>query len=234
MEKDVAVITGAGRGIGKAIAIEFAKTGAVVILCARTLGDVKAVETEIVEKGGKALAFACDVGEEVDVERFIKAASEIKGRIDVLVNNAGVAFVGPVSDLDLSSWEQTIRTNLTGPFLTVKHALKYMSRGAHIFNIASIAARMGFPNWSAYCASKSGLLGFTSSLREEVRGRGIKVTAVIPGPTDTPLWRNIPGNWDTGRMMKASDIARAIVGIYKQPKETLTEEIVLMPIGGIL
>lgn len=234
MKGEVVVITGAGKGMGKEIALEFAKEGAFIAICARTPEGIKQTEREVKEQGGETLAVICDVGDEREVERFIQNASEISGKINVLVNNAGVVFVGPVSHFDTSKWEQTLRVNLTGAFFLTKHALKFMDEGSHIFNIASNAAKIGFPNWSAYCASKFGLLGFTNSLREELRGRGIKVTAIIPGPTDTPLWDEIPGNWDKKKMIKARDIARMVVNVYKQPKGTLTEEVVMMPIGGAL
>jgi len=234
MNRDVVVVTGAGKGIGREVAIEFAKEGAAVAICGRTLNSIKAVEREIKERGGEALAIVCDVGVEGEVKGFINEVSRISGGINVLVNNAGVAFVEPVSHMDLSKWEQTIRVNLTGAFLMTKYALGFMRQGSHVFNIVSIASKTGFPNWSAYCASKSGLLGFTNSLREELRIIGIKVTAIIPGPTDTPLWKEIPGNWDSTKMIKPEDVARAVVGIYKQPRKTLTEEIVIMPIGGVL
>ncbi|HXG31537.1 MAG TPA: SDR family oxidoreductase [Thermodesulfobacteriota bacterium] len=232
MKDDVVVITGAGRGIGREIALGFANEGAIVAICARTQEGIKAVEKEIGERGGRVLASLCDVGNEREVEGFINRVSEISGRIDVLVNNAGVAFLAPVAELDSSRWEETIRINLTGVFLVTKYALRFMGEGSHIFNIASNAARTGFPNWSAYCASKFGLLGFTDSIREELRGKGIKVTAIIPGPTDTPLWDGIPGSWDRRRMIKPHDVAKMVLAVYKQPKETLTEEVVILPLGG--
>jgi NAD(P)-dependent dehydrogenase (short-subunit alcohol dehydrogenase family) len=234
MKDKVVVITGAGKGIGREIAFEFAKEGTTLALCARTLQDIKSVEEHIKGEGGEAEAFACDVGDEEQVSEFIRNVSGITGKIDVLINNAGVAFVGPVSHFDTSKWERTLKINLTGAFLVTKHALKFMGRGSHIFNITSNAAKIGFPNWAAYCASKFGLLGFTNSLREELRGAGIKVTAVIPGPTDTPLWDELPGSWDRGKMIKPKDVAAMIVNIYKQSQETLTEEVTILPIGGAL
>lgn len=234
MKNEVIVITGAGKGIGKEIALQFAKEGATVALCARTLGDIQNVKEEIKEDGGEAAAFVCDVGDERQVEKFISDVSMINGKINVLINNAGVAFVGSVSGFDTSKWEQTLRVNLTGAFLVTKHTLRFMNEGSHIFNIASNAAKIGFPNWSAYCASKFGLLGFTNSLREELRSSGIKVTSVLPGPTDTPLWNELPGNWDRRKMIKPKDVAVMTVNIYKQARETLTEEVTIIPAGGAL
>jgi NAD(P)-dependent dehydrogenase (short-subunit alcohol dehydrogenase family) len=234
MKNEVAVITGAGKGIGREIALEFAKEGAIVAICARTSEGIKQTEREIKKIRGEVLASVCDIGDEKEVEKFIGRASEINGKIKALVNNAGVAYVGPVSDFDTSRWEQTLRVNLTGAFLITKHALKFMNEGSHIFNVASNAAKIGFPNWSAYCASKFGLLGFTNSLREELRDIGIKVTAIIPGPTDTPIWDEIPGNWDRGKMIKPQDIASMVVNVYKQSQQTLTEEVIIMPKGGAL
>ncbi len=233
MSDEVVIVTGAGKGIGKEIAFEFAKEGFFVAVCARTSENIKTVEREIKERGGKSLGVACDVGDEAEVKKFIAKVSE-KGSIKVLVNNAGIAFIGPVSSMDSSKWEETLRVNLTGAFLVTKHALEFMDRGTHIFNITSNAAKVGFPNWSAYCASKFGLLGFTNSLREELREKGIKVTAIIPGPTDTPLWDEIQGSWDRKKMMSPSNIAKIVVNVYKQPRDTVTEEVFMMPSGGVL
>ncbi|HEY7534570.1 MAG TPA: SDR family NAD(P)-dependent oxidoreductase [Thermodesulfobacteriota bacterium] len=234
MKGEVVIVTGAGKGIGREIALGFARQEAFVVICARTQNGIKNVEKEIRDRGGNALALVCDIGVESEVKEFIKSASEINGRINVLVNNAGVTHVEPVASLDTSRWEETIRVNLTGAFLMTKNTLKFMEDGCHIFNIVSIAAKIGFPNWSAYCASKFGLLGFTNALREELRGRGIKVSAIIPGSTDTPIWEEIPGKWDRTKMIKPEDVAGMVLNIYRQPKETLTEEIVIMPIGGVL
>ena len=232
MSGELVVVTGAGKGIGREVALEFAREGAIVAICARTTEGLKTVKIEIEENGGRVFASVCDVGDEAQVKGFIKGLSEVAGKINVLVNNAGVAFLGPVSDSETSKWEETISVNLTGAFLVTKHALSLMERGSHIFNLVSIASKTGFPNWSAYCASKFGLLGFTNSLREELRGMGIKVTAVLPGPTDTPLWDGLPGDWDRKRMIEAKDVAKMIVNIYRQPKETLTEEVVILPTSG--
>lgn len=232
MPREVAVVTGAGRGLGKEIAINLSKVGFFVIICSRTYEQIRGVERVIREMGGEGLAVCCDVGIEDQVERFIDEASNITGRIDMLVNNAGIAHSDPITKIDSSKWEEIIRVNLTGTFLMTKYALKHMEDGGHIFNVVSNAGKTGFPNWSAYCASKFGVLGFTNSIREELRGRSIKVTAVLPGPTDTPLWEGIVGAWDRERMMKPDAVADIIISIYKQPENVVTEEVFIMPRGG--
>ncbi len=232
MPREVALVTGAGRGIGREIAISLSREGFFVVICSRTSEQIKDVGREIAGNGGEAVAVCCDVGIEDQVVKFIDEASKITGRIDMLINNAGIAHTEPVTKIESSKWEETIRVNLTGTFLMTKYALEHMRDGGHIFNIISNAGKTGFPNWSAYCASKFGVLGFTNSIREELRDRNIKVTAVLPGPTDTPLWEGIEGEWDRERMMKPDVVADIIISIYKQPKNVLTEEVFIMPGGG--
>lgn len=234
MKDKLVVITGASGGIGKECAIAFAASDATVAICSRTSKNIQKVRCEIEAAGGKAVAQTCDVGDEEQVRSFIKKAAEITGTIDVLINNAGIVYVDPVSSIDTAEWNETIRINLTGAFLTTRYSLPHMTEGSHIFNMISIAGKQGFPTWSAYCASKWGLLGFTNALREEVRSNGIRVTAVIPGPTDTSIWDGLPGKWDRTTMMKPNAIARSIIDIYNQPATTMIEEIVLMPQGGML
>jgi NAD(P)-dependent dehydrogenase (short-subunit alcohol dehydrogenase family) len=232
MPREVAVVTGAGRGLGKEIAINLSKEGYFVVICSRTPKQITEVERAMREYGGEGLALCCDVGIEDQVERFIDVVSNVTGRIDMLVNNAGIAYSDPIAEIDSSKWEEIIRVNLTGTFLMTKYALKHMGCGGHIFNVISNAGKTGFPNWSAYCASKFGVLGFTNSIREELRNRSIKVTAVLPGPTDTPLWDGIEGEWDRERMMKPDAVADIIISIYKQPEDVVTEEVFIMPKGG--
>jgi len=232
MPREVAVVTGAGRGIGKEIAINLSKEGFFVVICSRTSKQITEVGREILHNKGEGMALCCDIGVEDEVVKFIDEVSEVTGRIDILVNNAGIAYSEPITKIDSSKWEEIIRVNLTGTFLMTKYALKHMGYGSHIFNVISNAGKTGFPNWSAYCASKFGVLGFTNSIREELRDRSIKVTAVLPGPTDTPLWEGIEGVWDRERMMKPDAVADMIISIYKQPEDVVTEEVFIMPRGG--
>ena len=176
---------------------------------------------------------ACDVTAEPDVQRLIERAAA-DSRIDVVVCNAGTAAVAPFHELTLDDWERTLRVTLTGTFLVCKHAVAHMQAGGHIFTLASIAGRSGFPNWSAYSAAKFGVLGFTEAIRAELRPRQIRVTAVIPGAVDTALWDTIPGEWNRANMLQPEDVARAIVRAADEPPHVSVDEIVLGHIAGTL
>ncbi len=233
MKDKVVIVTGAGRGIGREIAIRFADEGAVVACCTRSDRSVAALREEVESRGGRGLFEACDVGDPAAVQGFVQRAAKLKGTIDVLVNNAGIAVSKPFEKTTVEEWNETVRVNLTGPFLMTKFALPYMRAGSHIFNIGSNASKFGFPNWTAYCASKWGLLGFTNSLREELRSRGIKVTSVLPGPTATDIWEGIgDGNWNKSWMMKPSTVAEVVLFVARQPAEAMTEELMVMPQRG--
>ena len=228
----LAVVTGASKGIGREIALEFSRNGFNVAACARTSSDLQSLENEIKSSGGSVITGVCDISREPEVISFLDKISEGFERFDVLVNNAAVAYVSSVRDTSLSMWQETLNVNLTGTFLMCKHSLGRMSAGSHIFNIGSNASKIGFPNWSAYCASKFGVLGFSNSLRAELRSTGIKVTAILPGPTRTPLWESIGGDWDKSKMMSPKSVAEMIVHIYNQPAEVQTEEVFIIPTSG--
>jgi NAD(P)-dependent dehydrogenase (short-subunit alcohol dehydrogenase family) len=152
----------------------------------------------------------------------------------MLVNSAGGAIVAPFEELALADWEQSLRVGPTAVFLACKHAAKYMGAGGLIVNVASVAARQAFPNWSAYAAAKHGVLGFSGAIREELRGRGIRVTAVLPAATDTALWDALPGEWNRASMLQPEDVARAIAQLAAQPEHVATEEIVVGHVAGRL
>jgi short-subunit dehydrogenase len=228
----VVLITGAGKGIGRETALAFAKQKFYVAACCRTASDLENLKNEIEQIGGEIFTGVCDISRQPAVKSFVGKVSGISGKIDVLVNNAAVAYIGSIFDTDLKTWEQTLRVNLTGTFLVTKHALCFMDEGAHIFNIGSNASKIGFANWSAYCASKFGLLGFTNSIREELRSKGIKVSAILPGPTRTPLWNTLAGKWDKTKMMEPKSVAEMILHVYSQPADVQTEEIYIIPNSG--
>ncbi|HSG31775.1 MAG TPA: SDR family oxidoreductase [Thermodesulfobacteriota bacterium] len=231
--KKVVLITGAGKGIGKETALTFARAGFIIAACGRTASDLKTLKRQIEKAGSAAVTSVCDISKESQVKRFIAKAVKITGRIDAVVNNAAVASIGSIYDTDLKDWQNTIDTNLTGAFLITKHSLEHMEKGGHIFNIGSNASKIGFPNWSAYCASKFGLLGFSNSIREELRSKGIKVSAILPGPTKTPLWGKLgKKKWDKSKMMEPAGVAEMILHVYNQPADVQTEEVYIIPSSG--
>ncbi len=237
--KRVILITGAGRGIGRATAQAFASypqanQGTHLVLAARSQTELEATAEFVRSVGGGVTVVACDVTAEPHVKRLVNAAAEITGTIDVVVCNAGIATVAPFTELSLADWEQTLRVNLTGTFLVCKHAVSHMQAGGHLFTLGSIAGRSGFPNWSAYSAAKFGVLGFSEAIRAELRPRGIRVTAVIPGAVDTPLWDAVPGEWNRSNMLQPEDVARAIVRAAVEPPHVSVDEIVLGHVAGAL
>lgn len=227
------IVTGASRGIGRATALALAEPGIRLALAARDTARLNSVAEEARSRGAEALAIPCDVTQEGAVRRLIAAAAE-GGRIDLLVNNAGTAAIAPVIELSLDDWRRTLDVNLTGAFLLCKYAIPHMAEGGLIVNIASVAARQGFPGWAAYCAAKGGLLLFSNALREELRPRGVRVSVVLPAATDTDIWEDVPGTADRSRMLRAEDIAHVIAQLAAQPPAMTTEEIVVGHASGRL
>lgn len=181
----VAVITGGGRGIGRAIALRFAGEGATIVLAARTQSQIDSVAAEIESAGQKAAVISADVSQEVDCQAIVQTARKRFGRIDILVNNAGV--LGPVKAVEEilpREWDEVIAVNLRGPFLLTRLVLPEMyQRGSGaIVNISSVAAKAAFQWNSPYAASKAGLVGFTRTLAAEAARKGVRVNAICPGP----------------------------------------------------
>ncbi len=228
-----AVVTGASRGIGLAVARALAAEGCSLALAARS--SLAGAMSAVAPYGSAVLAQRCDIRDEADVSRFFAGVSERFGRIDVLVNNAGVSHaMHPVEELSLEDWQRNIDTNLTGMFLCTRAALPLMSAGGAIVNNLSVAARTVFAGEAAYCASKFGALGFTNTLREELRPRGIRVISLIAGATDTDIWNQFMPDAPREKMLRPDAIAQAVVDALVVPNKANLEEIVLMPEAGTL
>ncbi len=183
-------VTGAGRGMGKAIAEGFASIGAMVVVSSRTSKQISRTAREICRGGGKAISLRCDVASEKSVGESAAKVLKRFGKIDVLVNNAGTACFKSVIDTTTREFDETVSSNLRGLYLCTRAVLPAMmrQRSGHIFNILSVAATTAFPGNAAYGAAKAGGLMFTKVLREEVRQYNIKVVAVLPGATETTIW----------------------------------------------
>ncbi|MBA3470557.1 MAG: SDR family oxidoreductase [Herpetosiphonaceae bacterium] len=228
------VITGAGRGIGRATARAFAAEGATVVVASRTAAELQSLVAEIAAAGGRAVAVPCDISAEPDVVRLMEQASALHGRIDVLVCAAGVAAIAPFEQLALADWERTLQVGLTGMFLGCKHASPHMGAGGLIVALGSIAGRAGFPHWSAYSAAKFGLIGFTQAIREELRPRGIRVTTIIAAAVDTPLWDAVPGEWNRANMLQPAEVAQTILHVASTPPHIQMDEVMVGHVVGKL
>ena len=234
MSRRVVVVTGAGRGIGAAVAEAFGALGDHVVVASRTGTDLEGVAAAARAAGGEATPVATDVRDEAAVTGLMEVAAALTGRIDVVVCSAGVARVAPFLQLSVADWEETVASTLTGTFLTCRAAVPHMEAGGRLVVLSSIAGRSGFPEWSAYSAAKFGVLGFAEAIRAELRPRKIRVTAVIPGAVDTSLWNDVPGEWNRESMLQPADVARAIVRLVDDPDYLSTDEVALGHIAGAL
>jgi 3-oxoacyl-[acyl-carrier protein] reductase len=232
----VAVVTGASKGIGKAIAVALADAGVKVALAARTHRTVEQVASNLREIGADAFAVPTDVTDADAVQNLIQRTIETYQKLDILINSAGNGIFGTVVDFDLSDWDSVINSNLKGVYLCAKYALPHLlTQGeGQIVNVLSIAAKVAFPASSAYCAAKAGALALTKVLAAEVRDQNIRVTAVLPGSVETPFWDDIPQHPDFEKMLKPEHVANAVLSVCQQPIGMVTEEIVVMPPLGIL
>ena len=227
----VAVVTGASRGIGFAIADALVRAGAQVVLVARSSNGLKSAQKEI---GDKACSIAADVTRPADVERVFRQVRKRHGRLDVLVNSAGAFTYKPFGETTLEDWRLNIESNLTSVFLTVKASLPLLERSKypHVVNILSVSSRQAFANCSAYTAAKYGALGLTRVLREELRPKGIRLTAILPGLTDTEMLAAFGFEIPRSRVMQPADVADAAIAALRQPARAAVEEVVLMPSAG--
>ncbi|MCU1302554.1 MAG: family NAD(P)-dependent oxidoreductase [Candidatus Sulfotelmatobacter sp.] len=226
----VTVITGAGRGIGEAIARQLSSLGATAVLCGRTRGALDATATAIAQSGGKAEALVCDVTSLQSVEAAAKHVESSFGRVDILVNNAGIGgFGGPLHQLPPDSWDQILNTNLRGVYYTTRAFAPMMirARSGHIINISSLAGKNALPNGAAYAASKWGLNGLSYSMAEELRGHNIRVAVVCPGSTNTDLSPH--AGKDQSKMLQPEDIAHAVSALVTQAPQSFISEILLRP-----
>jgi len=231
----VALITGGSRGIGLAMARVFAREGYALVITGRDRARLNSALKDLEQSHAEVTALRCDVRDATSVHEMF---AELRGKhqaIDVLINNAGVAHtLAPVEKLSLAAWEDVIATNLTGTFLVTRAALPLMHAGGTIVNNLSIAAQQVFTGMSAYNASKAGALGFTNVLREELRPKGIRVLALLPGATDTEIWQQFWPDAPREKMVSTDAVAEAVLLAVNAPANTAIEEIRIGPTGGAL
>ncbi len=226
----VAVITGAGRGIGAAIARKLASLGATAVLCGRTQETLDATAQAIRDKGGKTEVIPCDVTVLHQVEYASTRVDNTFGRLDILVNNAGIGgFRHALYDLPPEEWDRILNTNLRGVFYAIRSFAPIMIRASsgHIINISSLAGKNALPNGAAYAASKWGLNGLTYSVAEELRKFNVRASVVCPGSVDTELSPHT--GKDPGKMLKAEDVAHAVAMLVTQSPQSFVSELLLRP-----
>ncbi len=226
LEGKVAVVTGASQGIGRAVADALQARGCAVVATSRHIAAAGA-------NTGSSVALRCDVRDERSVHKLFAAVTKKFGRLDILVNNAGISHaITTVERLSLHTWREVLETNLTGMFLCTRAALPLMRKGGVIVNNLSVAARGVFPGESAYCASKHGALGFTETLREELRERGIRVLSLLSGPTATDIWDQFMPDAPRNKMMLPETIAQAVANAIVLPETSAVEELRIGPVAG--
>jgi NAD(P)-dependent dehydrogenase (short-subunit alcohol dehydrogenase family) len=227
----VALVTGGNRGIGFAIAQALAQAGASLVITGRDERTLQAAAARL----PKARPVHCDVRDPHSVERLFGVISERFGGLDILVNNAGLAHPNrEIAKLPLVEWQEVISTNLTGLFLVTRAALLLMRAGGTIVNNLSVAARTIFPGMAAYTASKHGALGFTQTLREELRPRQVRVIALMAGATDTAIWEQIWPDAPRHKMISPEAVAQALLAAILLPANATLSELVITPTGGAL
>jgi 3-oxoacyl-[acyl-carrier protein] reductase len=266
----VAVVTGASRGIGLAIAKALVTKTCSLVMTGRTETTLHAALQQVIQalqeeaernserfhREGRAVpaldeitpatpgftkfqlgyyGYGCDVRSEKEVRGLFRFVKKTFGHVDILFNNAGTAHaMQNVADMPLETWREVLDTNLTGMFLCTRAALPLMRRGGVIVNNLSVAARGVFPGESAYCASKHGALGFTDTLREELRGRGIRVVSLLPGPTATDIWDQFMPQAPRDKMLSPENVASAVVSAISLPENAAVEELKIGPVAGNL
>jgi len=226
-EGKVALVTGAGRGIGRGVARAIGEAGARVVLVARSREQIEVVRGEIIAAGGSAVAIPADVSSEADVTALFSRVRDEVGALDILVNNAGIGVFGPLEELSVEDFDRVLAVNARGTFLCCREAMRLMRprRRGYIVNIASVVGFKGYPLQSAYTASKHAVMGLTKSLAIEAQEHGIRVSAVLPGGVDTKLIRAARPDIEPSDLMHPEDVARTVLFLLSLSDRAAIDEI---------
>ncbi len=243
LENKIALVTGAGGGIGRAIALAFAREGATILLNYRgAIEKVEKVKKEIEAAGGQAQLYKCDVSDFTACQEMIQAAIKDFGRVDILVNNAGITRDGLIMKMKEEDFDAVIRTNLKGTFNTIRHLSRYMlkQKSGKIINISSVSGILGNAGQANYAASKAGVIGLTKTMARELASRGITVNAIAPGFVDTEMTAILPEAVKEeacrqillGRFGKASEIAETAIFLACAKADYITGQVISVD-GGM-
>jgi len=229
LENKVALVTGASRGIGFAVARSLAGLGAKVALCARDPERLEKAAAQLKGVGAAVVAIPTDVRNANEISPLVRKAEQTLGAIDILVNNAGIGSFAPVQEASEADWNAILDTNLKAVFLLTKAVAPGMiqRRSGHIINVGSLSGRSAFAGGAIYCASKWGLLGFTQCAAEDLRQYGIRVSAVMPGSVATDFSPH--AGKDTSKMLQPEDVAHAVEAIVTQAPQSFISEVLIRP-----
>lgn len=232
LKEKVVLITGAARGLGAATARVLAEDGATVVAADLNEPAVWSLAAELQEQGLKVVPQGLDLGDEMSAEMVVRGVAQSQGRLDAVINNAGIDVTLPVDELDVADWDRVLSVNLRGPFLMSRAAFPLMraAGGGHIVNICSTASKRGWANASAYHASKWGLLGLSHGLHVEGRQWNIKVTAVVAGGMRTPFLLDRFPELDPNILQDPHNVADVIRFVLTQPEATVIPEVTVLPV----
>lgn len=230
LKDKVSIVTGAGKGIGRSIALALAKEGSQVAVVSRTEKDVNQVVKEISDLGGRSKVIIADVSIEEQAKDMVRTVIREFGKIDILVNNAGVSLSSPIMETKVEDWDRVIGINLRGIFLCSKDVMSIMVKQkikGTIINISSMAGKKGYINQAAYCASKSGIIGFSKVLAIESRPFGIRVNVICPGGVNTEFIRKMRPDIPFSDLMQPEDVADTVIFLVTQPTRVVIDEVVM-------
>ncbi len=237
-DKKRAIVTGASSGIGKAVTLALAHAGIDLALVGRSTERLEAVAASAREQGVDVQTYAFDLLELDQVKTKFEAIAAELGQVDVLINNAGMGYTGSLEQTSLADWQQVIDLNLTSAFQVTLGVLPRMrqQQQGQIINVSSIAAKTAFPEWGAYCVSKAALNALSQAIAAEERANGIRVTTVMPGAVNTPIWdtETVDADFDRAMMLTPENVAETILQVVQLPAGANIEEIVVTPSAGAL
>jgi len=229
-----ALVTGAGRGIGRAIGSALAVAGARVFLAARTTDQLESAAREIQQNGGTAVPVPTDLSKEEDIQSLFQRISDRAGGLDILVNNAGVGFFGPLVEFSSSDFDRVMQVNTKATFLCCQRALRLMipKRKGYIINISSVVGFKGYPNQAAYTASKHAVMGLTKSLAVEAQEHGIRVSAILPGGVNTKMVADARPDLDPKILLQPEDIAHTVLYLLSLSDRAAVDQIYIRRRGS--
>ncbi|WP_027417282.1 SDR family oxidoreductase [Aneurinibacillus terranovensis] len=228
LHNKVVMITGASKGVGHAMSLLFAEKGATVYAVARSEGLLKALAMSAENGEGTIVPAPCDITQGQEVEALVERIREEHGKIDILINNAGLGFFAPVHELEEHQWDEMMNVNLKGAFLCTKYVVPHLiaRKAGHIINISSVAGTVTFPGGAGYCASKFGLMAFNDILMQELKPHNIKVSVICPGSVQTHFGGTEPKDYS----LEPEDVAYMAYQMAAAPKHVILNQVIMRPV----